>query len=40
VVYAVGVSEMDEGIRGRATSSYLRRAAGRRDIAAVVLRSD
>jgi protease-4 len=40
VVYAEGVCATDEGIRGRATSAHLRKLAGRRDVAAVVLRAD
>ncbi|MBZ0270317.1 S49 family peptidase [bacterium] len=40
VVYASGASEMDAGFRGRATGEELRRLAKRRDVAAVVLRSD
>ncbi len=40
VVYALGVCSMDEGIRGRATSQALRKAAKRKDVAGVVLRAD
>lgn len=40
VVYAVGPCAMDEGIRGRATSEYLRGLAADPDVAAVVLRAD
>jgi len=40
VVYAVGVCDMDKGIKGRATSAYLRGLAADRDVAAVVLRAD
>jgi len=40
VVYAVGPCATDEGIRGRATSAYLRRLARDRSVAAVVLRAD
>jgi protease-4 len=40
LVYARGECAMDEGIRGRATSAHLRRLAGRKDVAGVVLRAD
>ncbi|NNE08361.1 MAG: hypothetical protein HKN20_07335 [Gemmatimonadetes bacterium] len=40
VVYAVGVCDMNSGIRGRDTSKHLRDLADRRDVAAVVLRAD
>ena len=40
LVYALGVCAMDEGIRGRATSEYMRKLAKNRDVAAVVLRAD
>jgi protease-4 len=40
IVYADGPCEMDSGIRGRATGEYLRRAAKRHDVKAVVLRAD
>jgi protease-4 len=40
VVYAVGACDMDSGIRGRATSAYLRRLIKDPNVAAVVLRAD
>jgi len=40
VVHAVGICAMDSGIRGRATSKFLRSLEERGDIAAVVLRAD
>lgn len=40
VVYAVGACAMDSGIKGRATSAYLRRLARDPDVKAVVLRAD
>ncbi len=40
VVYAVGECAMDTGIRGRATSRYLRQLAGDPNVVAVVLRAD
>ncbi len=40
VVYAVGTCDMDSGIKGRATSAYLRRLARDPDVRAVVLRAD
>ncbi len=40
VVYAVGTCAMDEGIKGRATSAYLRSLAHDPSVAAVVLRAD
>lgn len=40
VVYALGVCAMDEGIKGRATSAYMRRLARDPSVAAVVLRAD
>ncbi|MCP4574599.1 MAG: hypothetical protein GY838_19800 [bacterium] len=40
VVFAVGPCAMDSGIKGRATSDYLRRLAGDPLVAAVVLRAD
>ena len=40
VVYAVGACAMDEGIKGRATSAYLRGLAGDPRVKAVVLRAD
>lgn len=40
VVYAVGVCDMETGIRGRATSKALRNLATKRGVAGVVLRAD
>ncbi|MBU2500704.1 S49 family peptidase [bacterium] len=40
VVYALGVCAMDEGIKGRTTSAYMRRLARDPSVAAVVLRAD
>ncbi len=40
VVYAVGTCAMDSGIKGRATSAYLRGLVHDPDVAAVVLRAD
>ncbi len=40
VVYAVGPCAMDEGIKGRKTSAYLRGLVRDPDVAAVVLRAD
>ncbi len=40
VVYALGECAMDSGIRGRATSAYMRRLAADPNVAAVVLRAD
>ena len=40
VVYAVGGCDMDTGIKGRATSAYMRGLVGDPDVAAVVLRAD
>ena len=40
VVFAVGSCDMDTGIRGRATSEYLRKLARDPHVAAVVLRAD
>lgn len=40
VVFAVGTCAMDSGIRGRATSAYLRRLVKDPTVAAVVLRAD
>ena len=40
VVYAVGACAMDSGIKGRATSAYLRGLAGDPRVKAVVLRAD
>lgn len=40
VVYAVGLCDMDEGIKGRATSAFMRRLAKDPEVAAVVLRAD
>lgn len=40
VVYAVGPCAMDSGIKGRATSAYLRRLVNDPNVAAVVLRAD
>jgi len=40
VVYAVGECAMDSGIRGRATSAYLRSLVDDSDVVAVVLRAD
>ena len=40
VVYAVGACAMDSGIKGRATSAYMRRLAHDPTVAAVVLRAD
>lgn len=40
LVYAVGDCAMDSGIRGRATSAYLRALASRRHTVGVVLRAD
>lgn len=40
VVYALGECAMDTGIRGRATSAYLRSLAEDPEVAAVVLRAD
>jgi len=40
VVYAVGGCEMDTGIKGRATSAYLRSLIDDPEVAAVVLRAD
>jgi len=40
VVFAVGGCDMDTGIKGRATSEYLRKLVGDPDVAAVVLRAD
>jgi len=40
VVYALGECAMESGIRGRATSAYMRRLAEDPNVAAVVLRAD
>ncbi len=40
VVYAIGACDMDTGIKGRATSAYLRSLIHDPDVAAVVLRAD
>ena len=40
VVYATGVCDMDQGIKGRATSAYLRGLIRNPEVAAVVLRAD
>lgn len=40
VVYAIGLCDMDSGIRGRDTSKHLRDLADRSGVAAVVLRAD
>ncbi|RKZ12128.1 hypothetical protein DRQ50_12445, partial [bacterium] len=40
VVYAIGACDMDTGIRGRATSEYLRKLKNDPHVAAVVLRAD
>ncbi len=40
LVYALGICAMEEGIRGRATSKYLRDLADDDDVAAIVLRAD
>jgi protease IV len=40
VVFAVGTCAMDSGIRGRATSAYLRRLVSDPSVVAVVLRAD
>jgi protease-4 len=40
VVFAVGPCDMDEGIKGRATSAYLRQLVHDPDVKAVVLRAD
>ncbi|MBC8425419.1 S49 family peptidase [bacterium] len=40
VVYAVGVCDMETGIKGRATARYLRALIDDPDVAAVVLRAD
>ena len=40
LVYADGICDLQEGIRGRATSEHLQRLARRHDVAGVILRAD
>lgn len=40
LVYALGVCDLEKGIKGRATSKHMRQLAKDRDVAAVVLRAD